>query len=560
MSLKQQEIETWVQALAHYDNNEFEDAIAVFGGIADTSKILFNCGVIYATLGEHAKAVDCYQRAIALDKYLAIAYFQQGVSNFLIGDFEEALANFNDTLLYLRGNTTIDYEQLGLKYKLYSCEVLFNRGLCYIYLQEIESGMNDLTYAAKEKAKPDHDVIDEAIAETAEGYTVFSIPVGVIYRPSEAKVKNLKTKEYLGKARLVAASDRANTFTGFQGHETKIPVFESSRDDRPPENISYGATNLVQKNLAGRSRQQSEPPISRNAFPPTPPPDEKASSLAPSNGSTGSLTRKQSLTRATRPPVLELGRRASSEQTQSIGGSMAVDSQQPKAQQEKSRVGTVRTASEPRGPASRLSAIRYGPPTNGKLLFRETTGQHRRPMSNISPLSEEPQAYYTMYAAGPGPGYTTENGHTRLPEYINEEGYESEPLDDDAGECIQFEMVGSRPPQHQLSSRHRHSSRRPEIKKIRVKVHADSDTRFIMITPTTEYVEFENKIREKFGFKGNLKIKMQDDGDMVTLADQDDLEMLVTAAKQVARKENNDMGKTEVRVSCIPPAGFAPFA
>ena len=205
----------------------------------------------------------------------------------------------------------------------------------------------------------------------------------------------------------MAASDRANTFTGFQGHETKIPVFESSRDDRPPENISYGATNLVQKNLAGRSRQQSEPPISRNAFPPTPPPDEKASSLAPSNGSTGSLTRKQSLTRATRPPVLELGRRASSEQTQSIGGSMAVDSQQPKAQQEKSRVGTVRTASEPRGPASRLSAIRYGPPTNGKLLFRETTGQHRRPMSNISPLSEEPQAYYTMYAAGPGPGYTT---------------------------------------------------------------------------------------------------------------------------------------------------------
>ena len=81
-----------------------------------------------------------------------------------------------------------------------------------------------------------------------------------------------------------------------------------------------------------------------------------------------------------------------------------------------------------------------------------------------------------------------------------------------------------------------------------------------MITPTTEYVEFENKIREKFGFKGNLKIKMQDDGDMVTLADQDDLDMLVTAAKQVARKENNDMGKTEVRVSCIPPAGFAPCA
>ncbi|KAM5451523.1 hypothetical protein MaudCBS49596_003795 [Microsporum audouinii] len=552
MSLKQ-EIETWVQALAHYDNNEFEDAIAVFGGIADTSKILFNCGVIYATLGEHVKAVDCYQRAIALDKYLAIAYFQQGVSNFLIGDFEEALANFNDTLLYLRGNTTIDYEQLGLKYKLYSCEVLFNRGLCYIYLQETESGMNDLTYAAKEKAKPDHDVIDEAIAETAEGYTVFSIPVGVIYRPSEAKVKNLKTKEYLGKARLVAASDRANTFTGFQAHETKIPVFESSRDDRPPETISYGATNLVQKNLATRSRQQSEPPISRNAFPPTPPPDEKAASLVPSNGSTGSLARKQSLTRATRPPVLELG-----QSTGSNGSPAPAVETQARPQQEKPRVGTIRTASEPRGPASRLSAIRYAP-QNGKLLFRETTGQHRRPMSGIAPLSEEPQAYYAMYAAG----YPNENGlaskATRLPEYIDEEGYESDAFEDDSGDCVQFEMVGSRPPpQHQVSGhRRRGSSRRPEIKKIRVKVHADADTRFIMITPTTEFAEFENKIREKFGFNGNLKIKMQDDGDMVTLADQDDLDMLVAAAKQAARRENNDMGKTEVRVSCIPPVGFA---
>ena len=103
-----------------------------------------------------------------MDNFLAVAYFQQGVSNFLVGDFEEALANFNDTLLYLRGNTFIDYEQLGLKFKLFSCEVLFNRGLCYIYLQQMEAGMADLGFAVKEKVTPDHDVIDEAIREEAE--------------------------------------------------------------------------------------------------------------------------------------------------------------------------------------------------------------------------------------------------------------------------------------------------------------------------------------------------------------------------------------------------------
>ena len=48
--LVRQEIETWVQALAQYDNNEFEEAVKTFSQIADTSKILFNIGVIQATL------------------------------------------------------------------------------------------------------------------------------------------------------------------------------------------------------------------------------------------------------------------------------------------------------------------------------------------------------------------------------------------------------------------------------------------------------------------------------------------------------------------------------
>lgn len=52
-----QEIETWVAALGRYDNNEFDEALKEFEKVADTSKILFNMGVIHATLGEHEKAV-----------------------------------------------------------------------------------------------------------------------------------------------------------------------------------------------------------------------------------------------------------------------------------------------------------------------------------------------------------------------------------------------------------------------------------------------------------------------------------------------------------------------
>lgn len=141
-------------------------------------KRLYVQGQGFENVGADFGQVECYQRCIQLDKYLAVAYFQQGVSNFLIGDFEEALANFNDTLLYLRGNTYIDYEQLGLKFRLYSCEVLFNRGLCYIYLQQNEAGMKDFEFAVKEKVTPDHEVIDEAIREQAE----VSLKLGRVWR------------------------------------------------------------------------------------------------------------------------------------------------------------------------------------------------------------------------------------------------------------------------------------------------------------------------------------------------------------------------------------------
>jgi hypothetical protein len=53
-----------VTALGHYDNNEFDESLAAFDAIADTSKILFNCGVIHATLGEHEKAVRDMERSV----------------------------------------------------------------------------------------------------------------------------------------------------------------------------------------------------------------------------------------------------------------------------------------------------------------------------------------------------------------------------------------------------------------------------------------------------------------------------------------------------------------
>ncbi|KAI5301986.1 hypothetical protein KEM55_001372 [Ascosphaera atra] len=113
-------------------------------------------------------AVEQFKQATTLDPYLAIAFFQLGVSCFLLGRFEEALSNFGRSLTLLRENEKINYKQLGLDYQLCLCEVLFNRGLCHMYLQRPEQGMQDLKVAAGRKQHERHDVIDEAIQEEAD--------------------------------------------------------------------------------------------------------------------------------------------------------------------------------------------------------------------------------------------------------------------------------------------------------------------------------------------------------------------------------------------------------
>lgn len=93
--------------------------------IADSSKILTNMGLIYATLGEHENAVEHFREATNLDQYLAVAYvlpnpsashtttdiylsyFQCGVSNFLLQRYDLAFKEFEEALQHLRSNQTM---------------------------------------------------------------------------------------------------------------------------------------------------------------------------------------------------------------------------------------------------------------------------------------------------------------------------------------------------------------------------------------------------------------------------------------------------------------------
>ncbi|KAJ7884136.1 hypothetical protein B0H14DRAFT_2238099, partial [Mycena olivaceomarginata] len=185
-----------------------------------SSIILTNMGLIYAVRGEHKAAVDRFIQATLRDPYLAVAYFQCGVSNFLLTRYDFAYHDFHEALRHLRDNQTMC--QLGLTFKLFPFEVLFNRGLCLIALERPDTGLADLRAARKLKASKDHKIVEGAIRRQGGGGAIWclaSCPRGTCYCPSMKKLVNAGSRDYMGEAKLIAALDIHDTSTGFSGVE-----------------------------------------------------------------------------------------------------------------------------------------------------------------------------------------------------------------------------------------------------------------------------------------------------------------------------------------------------
>lgn len=167
-----------------------------------------------------------------------------------------------------------------------------------------------------------------------------------------------------------------------------------------------------------------------------------------------------------------------------------------------------------------------------------------------------------MYSAGGARNSRGSRGQPsrqrQQPRYIEEE--DGSDYDDGSFDEGDFEMISTnrRGPSSVASGSNRNASRRPEIRKFRAKVHAADDVRYIMIGAACEYPDLVERVRDKFELRRKFKIKVRDDdGDMITVGDQDDLDMAVSNSKAQARKQRLDVGKMEVRfpfrlVSIIP--------
>jgi hypothetical protein len=291
-------------------------------------------------------------------------------------------------------------------------------------------------------------------------------------------------------------------------------------------------------------RQQSEPPLTRNVFPPTPPPEsEKVAALAP-------LSRGASVRNGPKPMPAKLNiDKARPKERYEIRGDGSQDFPPPA----QLRIGTTRTASEPRGPPSR----QFNPEGRRR-------GSQRRRASDEEGEDEYPGELYDMYRNS----RTNRSTGTRRmqPKFIEEEEEYASDYEDGSFDENEFEMISNRAPvprsraQSTSGAGGRAASRRPEISKVRVKVHAD-DVRYIMVGTAVDFPDFVDKVREKFGMRKRFKIKIRDEdmpnGDMITMGDQDDLDMLMMSVKSNARKERLDMGKMDVSKSPYQVRGFS---
>jgi len=551
MSLKA-ELQTWVAALKAFDASDFPGAMELFSRIADSSKILTNMGLVCATVGDHERAVKHFREATKLDPYLAVAYFQCGVSNFLLSRFGPAYQDFEEALLRLRSNQTIHYEQLGLQFKLHSAEVHFNIGLSLIHMGRLEDGLGQLHQAASQRAAEDHSVIEDAIRDRGKGYTVFSIPLGILYRPPEKKIKNVVQKDYMGKAKLVASSDptdKITTFTGSarlkMGPSSGGPGIARSATISGPFVAQTRSPNAVRSAGLDRANTMLDVPsnarelAARRGF--APPTRAFPRSAGPTLGrsNTQILPSRPSAQAHAGGPIPELlaRRQRSVSSLRTARGYPDVPSE-PVLDIYDEYLGPDDDADLPPVPT-----LQPAPPGGGNRAAsvanwaRQNTEYQAPPVLPLQPQRPPPNAGLSrsrstsnlspsdQYYQGGAPRRrltrrgTGRSARSKTPSpYEEEEGYESGGFDDGP----------------------------MEMNIIRVKLHYQDEIRGMTLSPTTSWLEFGDKLSTKFNRGiGGLRLKFKDeDGGMISMRDDSDFDMAIETAREFS--QGRAEGKLEI--------------
>ncbi|XP_014138755.2 neutrophil cytosol factor 2 isoform X2 [Falco cherrug] len=157
-------IQLWQEGVCAADGKDWQAALDAFMAVQNPpAKICFNIGCIHLVLGKLVEAEEAFTQSISCDKHLAVAYFQRGTVFYRRQNHEKAIEDFKEALAQLRGNQLIDYKILGLRYRLFACEILYNITLVYATMEDWKKAEEHLTLAMSMKSEPQHNKIDRAM-------------------------------------------------------------------------------------------------------------------------------------------------------------------------------------------------------------------------------------------------------------------------------------------------------------------------------------------------------------------------------------------------------------
>uniref|UniRef100_A0A8C6SW88 Neutrophil cytosolic factor 2 n=1 Tax=Neogobius melanostomus TaxID=47308 RepID=A0A8C6SW88_9GOBI len=208
----------WDEAVTCVDKKNQPEALRIFLAIAEpNSKIYFNIGCLHLLDKDLDAAEKAFDGSIRKDEHLAVAFFQRGITFYKRERFEESLGDFTNAYKALRGNQLIDYKALGLRYKLFACEVLHNMALIEAHLGNWKNAQENLMNARDYKTESKLNLIDNALQSILKQklFKLVEFPTSKLFRPNKNYVAQLEKKDYLGKAKVVASVIPQDHFSGF---------------------------------------------------------------------------------------------------------------------------------------------------------------------------------------------------------------------------------------------------------------------------------------------------------------------------------------------------------
>lgn len=332
----------------------------------------------------------------------------------------------------------------------------------------------------------EHDIIDQAVRDRGRGYSVYSIPPGVLYRPPEARLRQLRGVD------VFAAADKLNIPKPMGG------------------GIKRNNSILLPQPHPHHQQQPRRPRASsRPGTPSTPYGYRHRPSVSQQQQQSPTEQRRRKDSNVTVYTGIEEWTDASNSSTSSFSSSLRyrsdgrrVDSGFESAQED--RYSTASTSTTGRNSTRSHKTSRYSPPPVPPIPKSQSGYDDFDPMTYGQFDNEYDQVFDSLQ------NMTIQE--QRIRQRLNSNN----------------EII----PQPSTSS----SSCKDMTNKIRIKAHF-SDTRILVVPNNITFEDLLSRIKSKFNAPDTLRLQYKDEDDeMVLMIDEDDLHM----ARQISRARNGD--------------------